>query len=63
MQATMYCIMCGLSGHGIQDCSKSKFFIGQDICRMDVNNRVVMSDGTVLPCAEGEGGVAKQIHD
>ena len=55
-QATMYCIMCGLLGHGIRDCSKSKFFIGQDICRMDVNNRVVMSNGTALPCTKGEGG-------
>src|SRR5258708_37491333 len=59
----MYCIMCGKSGHGIHDCSKSKFFISQGICRMDVNNRVIMSDGTALPCAEGEGGAAKQICD
>ena len=59
----MYCIMCGKSGHGIRECSKSKFFITQDICRMDVNNRVVMSDGTALPRAEGEGGMAKQIRD
>ncbi len=62
-RSVMYCIMCGKLGHGIRDCSESKFFIGQDICRMDVNNRVVMSDGTALPCAEGEGGVAKQICD
>ena len=61
-RAAMYCIMCGASGHGIQDCAESKFFIGQDICRMDVNNRVVMSDGTALPRAEGEGGAAKQIR-
>ena len=62
VRATMYCIMCGQSGHGIQECLESKFFISQDICRMDVNNRVVMSDGTTLPCTDGEGGVAKQIH-
>src|SRR5258708_6054415 len=62
-RAAMYCIMCGASGHGIRDCTESKFFIGQDICRMDVNNCVVMSDGTALPRAEGEGGVAKQICD
>ncbi len=62
-QAAMYCIMCGKSGHGIHDCSKSKFFISQDICRMDVDNRVIMSDGMALPHAEGEGGAAKQIHD
>ncbi len=58
----MYCIMCGASGHGIRECAESKFFIGQDICRMDVNNQVVMSDGMALPHAKGEGGVAKQIH-
>src|SRR5258708_24671622 len=62
VRAAMYCIMCGQSGHGIQECLESKFFISQDICRMDVNNRVVMSDGTTLPCADGEGGAAKQIH-
>ncbi len=30
---------------------------------MDVNNRVVMGDGTALPRAEGEGGAAKVIRD
>src|SRR6266436_8204152 len=58
----MYCIMCSQSGHRIRECSELKFFISQDICRMDVNNRVVMSDGTALPCADGEGGMAKQIR-
>src|SRR5258705_9288055 len=62
MRTTMYCIMCGQSGHGIQECSESKFFITQGICRLDVNNRVVMNDGTALPCAEGDGGAAKQIQ-
>ncbi len=32
MHATMYCIMCGQSGHGIWECSESKFFITQGIC-------------------------------
>src|SRR5260221_14606277 len=59
----MYCIMCGRSGHGIQECSESKFFITQGICSLDVNNRVVMSDGTALPHTKGEGGTAKQIHN
>src|SRR5258708_12700402 len=63
MQATMYCIMCGVSGDGIRDCSKSKFLIGQDICRMDVKNWVIMSDGTELRHGEGEDGAAKQIWD
>ena len=62
-RTAMYCIMCGKQGHGIHDCSDSKFFISQDICRMDVNNRVVMSDGSALPRAEGEGGAARIIHD
>src|SRR5258708_19284313 len=30
---------------------------------MDMNNRVVMGDGSTLPHAEGEGGTAKQICD
>ncbi len=30
---------------------------------MDVNNRVVMGDRSTLPCADGEGGTAKQIHN
>src|SRR5260221_6228724 len=55
--------MCGKQGHGICDCSESKFFIVQGICRMDVNNHVIMGDGTVLPRAEGEGSTAKVIHD
>ncbi len=63
MHSVMYCIMCGKQGHSIHDCSESKFFIAQGICRMDVNNHVVMGDGTVLPRAEGKGSTAKVIHD
>src|SRR5258708_28964115 len=59
----MYCIMCGQSGHRIKECSGSKFLIGQGICRMDINNGVVVGDGSALLHAEGEGGAAKQIHD
>src|SRR5260221_7322425 len=58
----MYCIMCGQSGHGIRECSESKFFIAQGICRLNINNRVIMNDGTALPCAEGDSGTAKQIR-
>ena len=46
---TLYCIMCRHSGHGIRECSESKFFIAQGICHMDLNNCVVMSDSSVLP--------------
>ncbi len=62
MRTTMYCIMCGQSGHGIRECSESKFFIAQGICRLDVNNRVIMNDGTALLHAEGDSGAAKQIQ-
>ncbi len=30
---------------------------------MGLNNRVIMSDGSALPCAEGEGGAAKVIKN
>ncbi len=30
---------------------------------MDVNNRVIMGDGSALLRADGEGGAAKQIHN
>src|SRR5258708_36555667 len=63
MRSIMYCIMCGKQGHGICDCSESKFFIAQGICCMDVNNCIVMGDGMALPRAKGEGGTAKVIHD
>ena len=59
---TIYCIMCGKQGHVIRDCAESKFFLGQGICRMDLNNQVVMSDGSSLPHAEGDGGAAKMIR-
>ncbi len=34
----IYCIMCGKQGHVIWDCTELKFFLGQGICRMDLNN-------------------------
>ena len=30
---------------------------------MDFNNQVVMNDSSALPQAEGDGGVAKVIHE
>ncbi len=59
---SMYCIMCGQPGHGIRDCYDSKALIGQGVCRMDLNGRVVMSDGSSLPHAEGDGGAARMIR-
>ncbi len=38
VHSTMYCLMCRQQGHGLQDCSESKFFIVQGICRMNLNN-------------------------
>ena len=58
---TLYCVMCGREGHGICDCAEAKMLLGHQICRLDTNNRVVMSDGTALPRAEGSGGSAKII--
>ena len=57
----VYCMMCGKAGHVIQECPDSKFYLGQGICRMDINNRVVMSDSSALPHAKGDGGAAKVI--
>src|SRR5260221_6491976 len=58
----MYCFMCGQTGHGIQDCINLKILIGQGVCRMDLNGQVVMSDGSLLLCGEGEGGAARIIR-
>ena len=49
VHSNMYCLMCRQQGHRLQDCSESKFFIVQGICRMNLNNRLVMSDGSALP--------------
>ena len=57
----MYCIVCGKTGHGIHDCDNSKFFLGQGICYLGMNNQLVMSDGLALPHSDGEGGVTKVI--
>ena len=60
-RATVYCFMCGKPGHVVRDCEDSRFFLTQGICRLDINNRVVMSDGSALPRAEGDGGATKVI--
>ncbi len=62
-RSSVYCFMCGQSDHGIRDCPDSKYFIMKGICRLDVNHRVVMSDGSELPQSEGDGGAARVIHD
>src|SRR5258708_7365489 len=55
-RSSLYCIMCGTVGHLVRECVALRFFIARWICQMDLNNRVVMSDGSALPHAEGEGG-------
>ncbi len=53
--------MCGREGHLIWDCTEAKMLLGHQICHLDTNNHIVMSDGTTLPRAEGPGGSAKVI--
>ena len=57
------CFMCGRQGHLVRECQECKFFLSQGICRLDTNNRVVMSDGSPLPRAKGEGGAARIIRE
>src|SRR5260370_23562704 len=62
-QSVIYCIMCGTQGHGICDCTELKYFLAQGICCLDLNNCIVMMDGSTLPCVEGAGGVARVIKE
>src|SRR5258708_21883051 len=62
-RSSLYCIMRGKSGHLVRECDDSRFLIAQEICMMDLNNRVVMTDGSPLPRAEGEDGAAKLIEN
>src|SRR5260370_3206017 len=62
-QSVIYCIMCGTQGHGICDCAELKYFLAQGIYCLDLNNCIVMMDGSTLPCVEGAGGVARVIKE
>src|SRR5260370_42492382 len=62
-QSVMYCIMCGTQGHGICDCTKSKYFLTQGICCLDLNNHVVMMNGSMLLHVKGSGGVVRVIRE
>ena len=57
------CYMCAESHHQVQDCAETGFLVYLGICYLDSSNQVRMSDGSVLPQAEGEGGVAQVIRD
>ncbi len=52
------CYMCGQSGHTMKECAESKFFLSQGICRLDINNQMIMQDGSPLPRSEGGRGSA-----
>src|SRR5258708_1393541 len=55
------CNMCGELPHDIVDCQETKFLMFLGICDMDRDSQVVMRDGSAVPLAEGEGGVAQVI--
>src|SRR5258708_7424392 len=57
------CNMCRESYHDIRDCLESRFLIFLGICVLDASGQVVMSNGSVLPPAEGEGGAARIIRE
>src|SRR5258708_11413824 len=57
------CDMCGESLHDMVDCQETRFLMFLGICDLDASGQVVMRDGSALPPAEGEGGVARIIHE
>src|SRR5260221_8428430 len=57
------CKMCRESYHSICECPETKFLILLGICYLDMHGRVFMTDGSALPQAKGEGGVAHAIRE
>ena len=57
------CKMCRESYHNIRECQETKFLILLGICYLDMHSRVFMTNGSALPQAEGEGGIACVIRD
>src|SRR5258708_15405052 len=55
--------MCGELYHSVCDCWETKFLMYLGICYLDTSDQVFMTDGSALPQAEGEGGVAHVIRD
>ena len=55
------CRMCAESCHAVQDCMEAQFLVVLGICYMD-GDRVWMTDGSALPQADGEGGIAQAIR-
>ncbi|KAF8329126.1 uncharacterized protein EI90DRAFT_3125448 [Cantharellus anzutake] len=56
------CYMCDAYGHRLQDCPETKEFLARGVLKTDVNNRIVLSDGSSLPYA-GSGGMAPIIRE
>ncbi|KAF8344047.1 uncharacterized protein EI90DRAFT_3114716 [Cantharellus anzutake] len=56
------CYMCDAYGHRLQDCPETKEFLARGVLKTDVNNRIVLSDGSSLPYA-GSGGMSPIIRE
>ncbi|KAF8316689.1 uncharacterized protein EI90DRAFT_3021504 [Cantharellus anzutake] len=48
---TGWCFMCLSEGHGFKGCPETKAFVAAGVIRYDTSNRLVMSDGSPLPCS------------
>src|SRR6266436_2485046 len=46
----------------MRDCAETLDLVMLGICYMDTSDQVLMSNGSALPQAEGEDGIAKVIH-
>ena len=62
MNQSLKCFMCNEYGHGIQDCTQMKEFIALGVLKVDMNNRVVLDDGSSLPYA-GTGGISPLVQE
>ncbi len=56
------CDMCREPYHSTRDCAETVDLVMLGICYLDTSNQILMSDGSALPQAEGEDGIAKVIH-
>src|SRR5258707_69958 len=56
------CDMCREPYHSTHDCAETVDLVMLRICYLDTSNQILMSDGSALPQAEGEDGIAKVIH-
>src|SRR5258708_36873421 len=54
--------MCREPYHSTRDCAETVDLVMLGICYLDASNQILMRDGSALPQAEGEDGIAKVIH-